>query len=290
VTGPEAERVHPAAGKGFEEAVTFAWGDPARGVYGSARIALREGRAASALGLLFEGGDVAAAAAATGEEVAGAAWEDISVDGVAATIEAPLTAWRARFEREDDGFDLRFEARAMPLELAVGGMAGYEQPCRVTGTARVQSRPITVDGLGQRGHEWGARDWQRLELARTVSAWWDDDRALALASVRPAGAEGHEDEEVEAWFVAAGEDDAPEPRRAADARLSTAYDAAGHHQRAGLELWMEGESAVPVRAAGDAVCGTSLELGGLALDAAFLRWRMGGREGVGRYDVLRRRA
>jgi hypothetical protein len=36
------------------------------------------------------------------------------------------------------------------------------------------------------------------------------------------------------------------------------------------------------------VCGTSLELGRLRLDAAFFRWRMGGREGIGRYDVLRR--
>jgi hypothetical protein len=36
------------------------------------------------------------------------------------------------------------------------------------------------------------------------------------------------------------------------------------------------------------VAGTSLDLGRLRLDCAFFRWRSGGREGVGRYDVLRR--
>jgi hypothetical protein len=35
-------------------------------------------------------------------------------------------------------------------------------------------------------------------------------------------------------------------------------------------------------------CGTSLELGRLRLDCAFFDWRMEGRVGVGRYDVLRR--
>jgi hypothetical protein len=36
------------------------------------------------------------------------------------------------------------------------------------------------------------------------------------------------------------------------------------------------------------VCGTSLDLGRLRLDCAFLRWHMEGREGIGRYDILRR--
>jgi hypothetical protein len=35
------------------------------------------------------------------------------------------------------------------------------------------------------------------------------------------------------------------------------------------------------------VCGTSLDLGRLRLDCAFFRWRMDGRTGFGRYDILR---
>jgi hypothetical protein len=36
------------------------------------------------------------------------------------------------------------------------------------------------------------------------------------------------------------------------------------------------------------VCGSTLDLGALRLDTAFFRFRMEGREGAGRYDVLRR--
>ena len=34
-------------------------------------------------------------------------------------------------------------------------------------------------------------------------------------------------------------------------------------------------------------CGSTLELGALRLDCAFFAWHLEGREGVGRYDVLR---
>jgi hypothetical protein len=53
-----------------------------------------------------------------------------------------------------------------------------------------------------------------------------------------------------------------------------------------MELWVDDE--YPRRAAGEIACGTSLDLGRLRLDCAFFRWRMEGREGFGRYDVLRR--
>ena len=48
------------------------------------------------------------------------------------------------------------------------------------------------------------------------------------------------------------------------------------------------EDQLPRRAGGRALCGTTLELGRLRLDSAFFAWRMEGRAGVGRYDVLRR--
>jgi hypothetical protein len=48
------------------------------------------------------------------------------------------------------------------------------------------------------------------------------------------------------------------------------------------------EDDYPQRIAGEAVAGTSLDLGRLRLECAFFRWRTGGQEGVGRYDVLRR--
>ena len=48
------------------------------------------------------------------------------------------------------------------------------------------------------------------------------------------------------------------------------------------------DDPVPHHIAGEALCGTSLDLGRLRLDCAFFRWRIEGQTGVGRYDVLRR--
>ena len=74
------------------------------------------------------------------------------------------------------------------------------------------------------------------------------------------------------------------------ARLSTTYDGDGHTRRAGLELWPAGDDEWARRAAGEVLCGSSLDLGALRLDCAFFRWQLEGRAGVGRYDILRRAA
>ncbi len=46
----------------------------------------------------------------------------------------------------------------------------------------------------------------------------------------------------------------------------------------------------PRRGAGEVICGSSLDLGDLRLDCAFFRWHLEGREGVGRYDLIRHAA
>jgi hypothetical protein len=103
--------------------------------------------------------------------------------------------------------------------------------------------------------------------------------------VRPAKAREHEGEELSAWLLEEGAD----PREVAEPRLSTTYDGEGRQRRAGLELFVTGdEDEFPRRVAGQVACGTSLDLGRLRLDCAFFEWRMEGRAGVGRYDVLRR--
>jgi hypothetical protein len=167
-------------------------------------------------------------------------------------------------------------------------MTGYEHLCRVRGTATLGRRRLTVDGLGQRGHSWGAPDWDAMRLVRSVSAWIDDGLAVTLTAVRPAKADGHGRELTAATILERGEDgDGVRPVAVADPRLSTTYDADGRQRHAGLELWVD-EDGYPRRAAGEAVCGTTLDVGRLRLDCAFFRWHMDGREGVGRYDVMRR--
>jgi len=181
-----------------------------------------------------------------------------------------------------DAVTFSFGDAGQPVARA-GGMEGYEQLCRVSGSVRVGRRSVDVRCLGQRGHLWGAPDWGRIELARTVSAWMGDDRAVFVTAVRPAKAK-HHDEEAVAGFVL----DGGEPHAVFDARLSTTYDAELRQRRAGLELWMQEEGGMARRVAGEAVSGTSMDLGDVRLDSAFFQWWMEGRQGVGRYDVLRR--
>jgi hypothetical protein len=120
-----------------------------------------------------------------------------------------------------------------------------------------------------------------MALARTVSGWVDEDLGFTLSAIRPSKASDHGREVIAATILEAGA-----PVAVADPRLSTTYDAEGRQRHAGLELWLDEDRAR--RAAGDVLCGTTLDLGRLRLDCAFFRWRMDGREGVGRYDVLRR--
>jgi hypothetical protein len=158
-------------------------------------------------------------------------------------------------------------------------MAGHEQLCRVHGTVRGRE----VRCLGQRGHTWGEPDWEHIHETRTLAAWLDDGSGVVMGAVRPAGTPGHESEATWASLLtAAGSLRVEEPR------LSTTYDEAGRQRRATLELWVGEDDAYPRRAVGEVVCGSTLDLGQLRLDCAFLRWRMDGRTGTGRYDLLRR--
>ena len=293
----EDERARTAAGANFTDAVTFAWGDPAVGCYGLARAGLSAaadgggGRRGSVLALLFAGGQPVAAVAHGGTELGpGTDFAALALPGLESSVEAPLERWHVALDAGDGhGFALTFEALGAPAELAAGepaagagGMTGYEQLCRVQGTVTLDGRPRAVAGLGQRGHQWGEPDWGRIELARTVSAWLEDGSGLTLVSVRPAGATSHADEATWAALLDG------EPERVDEPRLSTTSDGDGRQRRAGLELWMGGEEDAVHRGAGEVLCGSTLELGQLRLDAAFFRWHVQGRGGVGRYDVLRR--
>lgn len=290
----EAARAPEPASAGFGDAVTFSFGDAEQGVYGSARLGLVPGQPprASALGLLFRDGELVAVDATGGIELEGEAdWHELEAGDVRATIERPLEAWDVVYDGDEGGFELRFEAIGTPAELgadavaaSAAGLQGYEQLCRVTGTVRSGEQRAKLDCLGQRGHQWGSPDWERIELARTVCAWFEDGRGVTLASVRPDDAKAHAHEAVSAWLF-----DQNEVVAIGEPLLSTTLDGDGRHMRAGLELWEDGdERPYPHRAAGEAVCGTTLDLGRLRLDCAFFRWRMEGRQGVGRYDVLRR--
>jgi hypothetical protein len=171
----------------------------------------------------------------------------------------------------------------------LGGMEGYDQLVKVTGTVTVGGVQRTFAGRGQRGHSWGAPDWDKLGLARTLGVWLEGDAGVTLTAVRPAKASSHADEAIHAVLLGRdGETDEQLSLVVADPRVSTTYDSEGRQRHAGLELYETDEAPYARRAAGEVACGTTLDLGRLRLDCAFFTWRMEGRSGVGRYDVLRR--
>lgn len=274
----------------FRDTVTFAFGDPEVDLYGLARVGLgADGASGSAV--VYHGAEVAGASMQTiAAPPVTDTWSAVRAAGVHGTVETPLEAWTVAYQSTEAGFQLQFEALSAPAVLSaddpvarLGGMEGYEQLCNVTGTVRVGRRTVAVRCLGQRGHLWGAPDWSRIELARTLSIWVAPDNGVHLTAVRPAKAKHHDEETIAGFLIDGGE-----PQPIFDPRLSTAYDGELHQRRAGLELWMQEEGGLARRAAGEAFCGTRLDLGELRLDSAFFDWRMEGREGVGRYDLLRR--
>ena len=303
--GPELEAPRPAsvAGEGFSDAVTVAFGDERADLYGVARLGLAGG-AASGLVILFHGGEpvTVRAEGAVALDDRPSSWEAVSAAGLDTAVVEPLRRWRLQFAGDDASLDLELEALGAIAELPAdhpaakaGGMMGYEQAVRVRGVATVGSRRLDVRGLGQRGHSWGAPDWERIGLARSVSAWLGEDVAVSAVAIRPAKGKAHADELIAATLLEAGEEGAgdgdgggPVARLVEDPRLTTTYDGEGRQRHAGLELWVGKDDQAPWHIAGEAICGTSLDLGRLRLDCAFFRWRGRGREGVGRYDVMRR--
>ena len=285
-----SERARRPTGPAFTDSVSFSFADPAAGLYGLARLDLagaNGGREGSALAVLYDGPEVAVAVADGDVPVdAEAGFEHLAVRRVETALEEPLRQWSVRLA---DGFDLTFEASGPPADLdptepaaQAGGMAGYVQLCHVHGTALAGSRRREVRGVGQRTHAWGEPDWGRIGSTRVVSAWLDDGTGTAAVAVRPAGSSDHGDETT--WAALLG---AAGSLRVDEARLSTTYDEQGRQRRANLELWVGAEDTYPRRATGEVVCGSTLDLGPVKLDCAFMRWRMDGRSGVGRYDVLR---
>ena len=262
---------------GFADAVTVTFADAERGWFGMARLGRADGTG-SALAVLFRGREPVAALAEGSLQPSGEDWADLRVGPLHSSVNAGFERWTVGW---DDHFALELEAASAPVERR-GGMEGYEQLVRVRGTVTVDGETAEIDGLGQRGHAWGVVDWSSLELVRGVSAWLGEG-GIVLESLRPERANGHDAEEIWASLVEHGD-----PVPVIDPRLSTTYDGDGHQRRAGLELWLTDEAGYPVRAAGEVICGSSLELGALRLDLAFFAWTSEGSRGVGRYDVLRK--
>jgi hypothetical protein len=261
------------------DAVTVAFSAPAADIHGVARLGVSP-EGASGLVLLFHGGEPAAVVADGGvalpEPPQG--WSDVSAAGL--DVAAGDDRWTLSWAGDAGSLDLDLRPLGTPADVP----DGTEQPVTIEGAAQLAGRRHELAGMGQRTRSWAAPDWERTELARTVQVWLPD-RAITAQATRAQG-KPHGSEELRA-LVHEHRGEAPVATPVGDPRLSTTYDAEGRHRRAGLELWMTDDGPVH-RVAGEALAGTTLDLGRMRLDTAFFTWRSAGQEGTGRYDVLRR--
>lgn len=277
--------------EGQSEAVTIAFADASADICGVARVGrgINGGKPrTSGLGILFSGGEpVAVRAGAAADE------GELTAAGVQSETLAPLERWAVTFESEDGryGFDLELDAQTAAAELAdrspvadLGGMAGYDQLVTVQGSVTLDGSDRRFDGRGARSRSWGAPDWSKLHSARTIGVWFADGGGVSATTIRGRSMASHGDEAMHVILNGPG---GSEPVLVADSRLSVTYDADGQQRAAGLELYPYDDGEYPERIAGEAACGTTLELGSLTLQCAFFNWRSGHRTGVGRYDIVR---
>jgi hypothetical protein len=286
----EDEQARAGHDPAFFDSLTFDLCDGEHDVFAHLRMDRLPGRgAARASALVFRRGALVAKHQGESERDL-PDWDRAELDPVRITTETPLERWTAGLSGSDAALEVEAEAASAPVELsdvpgvdlaATAGVEGYEQICTLRGEVSVAGKRLSVSCRGLRRHLWGSYDWSRVERWRSLYAAAEEGGSISIAAVRPAGSDGHGDELRAGHLVPA--DGVPLPFD--DIRLSTVYGNEGFQDKAGLELYMEGDE-YPRRVAGVAVCGATTVLGDARLRLAFFRWMIDGRSALGGYEVI----
>jgi hypothetical protein len=179
------ENLHPVGlGEHWQESWYFNWADPASDFYGLARIGFRfaQNEIDGLVVAVHAGKPFFAYPALNVAPVR--AWnrygpaEGLGVRRLQFTLLEPLKDWRLQLSGRDN-FDLHWQAFTPPYDYGGGppGVAGshYEQSGAVRGRARLRGKDFTFQGLGQRDHSWGVRDWAGIRGWTWVSAQFGED-------------------------------------------------------------------------------------------------------------------
>jgi hypothetical protein len=91
----------------------------------------------------------------------------IGLETFACGMDDPAEAYHGeRGDRVGLGLDLEWEAESPAYDYP--GVTRYEQPCLVHGEILVGDERIDFDGIGQRDHSWGVRDWWKFPWCWTA--------------------------------------------------------------------------------------------------------------------------
>jgi hypothetical protein len=106
----------------------------------------------------------------------------LGCEAFALQLDDPSEVYGAmRGERVPFGFDLEWETDGGVYPYP--GVTRYEVPCRVHGEVLVGDDRIDFDGIGQRDHSWGPRDWWTPNWMWTAG-WLDDGTRFHGTAIR----------------------------------------------------------------------------------------------------------
>jgi hypothetical protein len=113
----------------------------------------------------------------------------IGCEAFAISVDDPTEVYGdLRGDRVPFGLDLEWETDRGGVYPWIG-TTRYEVSCNVHGEILVGDEVIAFDGVGQRDHSWGVRDWWSFGWVWTAG-WLDDGTRFHTTRVRVPGAEG----------------------------------------------------------------------------------------------------
>jgi hypothetical protein len=112
----------------------------------------------------------------------------LGLEAFAVGMDDPADAYRGMIgDRVPFGFDLEWETDRGGVYPWIGSTR-YEVSCNVHGEILVGDETIEFDGIGQRDHSWGVRDWWSLGWVWTAGGLEDGTR-FHTARIRVPGLE-----------------------------------------------------------------------------------------------------
>lgn len=172
ITGAD-ERLHPVEDPSphWSDSLYFNVWDPSSGLFLLTRIAVLPNQPGVTAGVLaWIGAKPAYGYGHSLDEAPLADWDDMAVGGLRYQELEALRSWEVTLADGTNAMSLRWDGftgvvdyaenrQPLPRPVAWGH---YEQTCRVRGSLELNGFRVDVDGVGQRDHSWGFRDWGGL--------------------------------------------------------------------------------------------------------------------------------
>ena len=185
------ERRHPVEdpSEHWSDSLYFNAWDPASGTFLLTRMAvLANQRSANALFLAWLDGNPSYGYYRQLDHLPDGDWDDTIIEGMRYRMDAALKTWTLTLDDGDDTAELRWDGfsgvfdyadnpRPLPRAIAWGH---YEQTGTVTGPLRLGGRDIAFDGVGQRDHSWGHRDWAGVREWHWITGFFGTERSFNL--------------------------------------------------------------------------------------------------------------